>query len=209
MSVRTFRHPDGMVQRLAVSDLCVEGVDVFRSFGDIHVVYSDPPWNPGNEKWWRTYANLDPPKSYGLFLDSWCRCACLGNPEHIFCEQSVNSKHRDLLKEAVLRCDSWVLPLIEEWTIWYGSPSRPNVLMHFGRSSLGADLTDMRGEEMVALVLDTLNLPKGSVVADPCMGLGTTSRQAHKHGLCCVGTELNPVRLDRTIGWLLRSGYSE
>ena len=47
------------------------------------------------------------------------------------------------------------------------------------------------------------------VVADPCTGLGMTSRMAHEFGCSFVGTELAAKRLERTIGWLLSRGYAE
>jgi hypothetical protein len=132
----------------------------------------------------------------------------------VFCEQSVNAKHRGMFLAAVARCSGWELPLLEEWTVYYGSPGsrscvRPNTLLHFGGEKLAGDPSGLSGEAMTRCVFDALGLPAGTVVADPCMGKGMTSRQAHEHGCDCFGTELNPARLEKTIAWLLKRGYRE
>lgn len=215
--MRTFKHPNGLVQMLAVADLR-EGPDVFLGLtgGVIDIVYSDPPWNPGNEKYWRTHAGATPVDEggYDVLLDSWCACIAGTSPAHVFCEQSFNDKHRALFTAAVERCDGWDLPLLEEWTVYYGSPgsrgcSRPNKLLHFGHVPITTDPSGLRGQKMTRVVCDGLDLPAGGTIADPCMGKGMTSREAHGHGWHCVGTELNPKRLEKTIAWLLKKGYEE
>lgn len=198
---------------MVTCDLCIDGTTVFQEILRVdsskHIVYSDPPWNPGNEKWWRRHAKLDPPIAYDRFLDAWCECVALCNATHIFCEQSINQKHRQLMLAATERCKKWQLPLIEEWTVFYGNPRRPNTLMHFGNDPLKEDPSGLNGETMVAKVFGALPLTPGDTIVDPCIGLGTTSRQAHKHGFNCIGSELNPKRLERTIAWLTKHGYCE
>jgi hypothetical protein len=65
----------------------------------------------------------------------------------------------------------------------------------------------MAGEPMTIRVCAGLQLPPGSVVVDPCMGKGMTSRMAHYFDWDCVGVEINPKRLAKTIEWLGRQGY--
>lgn len=212
--IYTLIHPSGLTQRLAVADLLDGGASTFRSLIPAAgaVVYSDPPWNPGNEKWWRRHAGAAPPESYDRMLDAWCRAISACNPPHVFCEQSANDRHCEMLLEAVRRCPRWILPLKEEWTVYYGSPGsrscvRPNRLLHFGKERLRGDPTGLRGEAMTKHVFDALALPAGTTVADPCMGKGMTSRQCHLHGLHAIGTELNPARLAKAMDWLTRRGY--
>lgn len=219
--MRTFKK--GLqTQRLAVADLTKGGVEAFaQTLGGRRaaVVYSDPPWNPGNEKYWRRFAGEAPPTSYDVLLDAWCRCVALARPDHVFVEQSVNPKHKTMLLRAIERCEGWTLPFIEEWVCQYGSPKRPNALLHFGREKLSTDPSGMSGVVMVKTVFD--GLPSEyfrlhgsasealSLIVDPCMGLGTTSRVAHALGWDCAGTELNQARLERTIGKLIAAGYVE
>lgn len=206
----------GQYQRLAAADLTRNGDLVFFSMltTPVAAVYSDPPWSPGNEKWWRRRAGKEPPTSYTCLLDAWCRCVVASHPQHVFVEQSVNPVHQRLLLAAIAYSSiahksEWTFPLFEKWTVQYGSPKRPNALLHFGHDKLDTDPTGMSGEPMSRAVFAGLHLPPGSTVADPCTGLGMTSRLAHEFGLNFVGTELDPKRLDRTIGWLLKHGYVE
>ena len=199
-------------QRLAVADLTADGAGVLDGLRDgrpVAVVYSDPPWSPGNEKWWRRRAGAAPPVAYTALLDGWCRAVAACRPEHVFCEQSIHAGHRQQLLDAVARCPGWTLPLLEQWEVRYGSPKRPNVLLHFGREALRTDPSGMSGEPMTRRVLEGLALPAGAVAADPCTGLGMTSRMAHEFGLSFIGTELDPARLARTRGWLEKRGYRE
>ena len=206
-------HPNGQWQSLVVADLRAGGVWTFREAATgVRIIYSDPPWNPGNEKWWRRHAGVEPPPDYAGLLDAWCTDVTHHTIEHVFCEQSVNPRHRQLFLDAVTRCPSWRLPLLEEWTVYYGSPgsrscTRPNTLLHFGQRRLRTDPSGLSGEAMTSCVFEGLIYPTGTIVGDPCMGKGMTSRLAHAAGWCCVGTELNERRLDYAVRWLTRQGY--
>lgn len=210
---RTFRHPSGRVQRLAAADLLRGGVAVLLAMADgpADVVYSDPPWNPGNEKWWRRHAGEDPPRSYDAFLDAWCSVVAALAPRHVFVEQSVNPEHQGLLLRAVERTSGWRLPFRERWIVQYGHPKRPNALLHFGHPAIDTNPSELSGPELLRVVFTGIRLVSMDrpLVADPCTGLGTTSRVAHEFGADFVGTELNPKRMERTIDWLLKHGYRE
>lgn len=207
-----------MRQEVAQRDLLIDGGEWFREHlirrGGRILVYSDPPWNPGNEKYWRRHAGAQAPTDYRNLLNAWCRAVSAPGVEHIFCEQSFNAKHRGMFTDAVSACPTWDLPLLEEWTVYYGSPGsascrRPNVLLHFGRSALKTDPTGMHGEAMTRKVFDGLDLDREILVVDPCTGKGMTSRMAHRSGLDFFGTELNAWRLEQTCRWLRKQGYQE
>jgi len=180
------------------------------------LVYSDPPWNPGNATYWRTHAGKAPCYSYARFLDSWvaigAECQMRGTLG-IFTEQSANPLHKQLLLDAVARHSGWTMPLIEEWTVYYGSPGsqsvrRPNTLLHFGREKLRTDPSGMAGESMTIRACAGLAQPIRCVI-DPCMGKGMTSRMAHYFGWNCIGSEINPKRLEVARRWLRTQGYTE
>jgi hypothetical protein len=204
-------------QLLAVADLVNGGSDTLLSmipYRSPVLFYSDPPWNPGNEKWWRRHAGQEPPKAYGELLTEWCRCASETKPFAVLCEQSANDKHRGLFTAQVAKTSEWNLPLLREYTVHYGSPAgascrRPNVLLHYGTTVLTTDPTGMHGEAMTRCVFEGLVFPTGTVIVDPCTGNGMTSRMAHYFDCDFVGTELNSKRLDYTISWLLKHGYKE
>lgn len=208
--MRILRHPSGIEQRLAVADLANGGVDTFESLlrGErADVVYSDPPWSPGNEKWWRRHGGHEPPRDYGELLRGWCACVVAADPIHVFVEQSVIVEHRQLLLDAIRQHDGWRWPLQKTWTVCYGSPLRPNVLLHFGPEPCSTDPSGMHGNSMTRRALG--GVPINGPIADPCTGLGMTSRMAHEYDVDFVGTELTPARLDRAVAWLRNRGYAE
>ncbi len=190
-------------QSLTVCDITKTRPDL----PEVDFVYSDPPWNPGNEKYWRTHAKTGESSGYDAFLMAWCRVVVAFNPSKVLVEQSANWEHANQLIAATAMCDGWRWPLLEHWQIEYSRPARPNRLLHFGWRRLATDPSGMTGEKMTLRVFDGLPLHPGMTVGDPCMGKGTTSRVAHHYGLNCVGTEMNPTRLEVTISWLLRRGY--
>lgn len=203
-----FVHASGLRQSLCVADLTTaEGLQVFESLGPADAVYGDPPWSAGNEKWWRRFGGFSHPGDYSRLLDAIIKCIIATGARSALIEQSINAKHKGMFFDAIARCSMWTLPLAGEYLVRYGSPLRPNALLHFGHAPLTADPSGLSGELMTQVAISGLGLKPGSVIADPCMGLGMTSRQAHKHGCHCYGTELNPVRLSKTISWLLRNGY--
>lgn len=209
--VRLTHSETGLKQILAVADLVNGGVDVFsRLFddvGEVDVFYCDPPWNPGVEKTMRNRVGVRPSKGFDTFLDAWVECVVKCDPDHVFCEQSWNLLHRVRLLEAVKRFRAWKLPFLEEWRVNYGSPSRPNALLHWGREYSTTDPTCWSGDAMVRRVFEGVELRESGVVVDPCVGSGTTSRVAHYFGQNFVGTDFNAIKLERAVNWLVHHGY--
>ncbi len=179
----------------------------------VNVVYSDPPWNPGNATYWRTHAGYDRCGSYDKFLDAWVAVAaeCIRRgATNVLTEQSANQKHCDMVLAAIKRNAGWDLPFRKKWRVFYGSPGsasvrHPNVLLHFGLADLRADPSDMAGEAMTIRVCSGLH--GVTTIVDPCMGKGMVSRMAHYFGWNCYGIELNRHRLQVTLKWLSRQGY--
>lgn len=205
-----------LIQRLAVLDLdsadglvCAIGLlpEVVR------LVYSDPPWNPGNATYWRTYAKTgNACASYQAFLDRlvaiYVECQRRGALD-VLVEQSIKPEHRSMLVAATHRNPGWTLPYQGHYEVSYSSHPRPNALLHWGVSKLTGDPSGLRGEPMTrAAIAGVLPPSDGTWFVDPCMGLGMTSRMAHEFGANCFGTELNPARLAKTIAWLTKRGYA-
>lgn len=206
----TYNAAGGQWQRLAVADLTRGGVDTLRAMlseGSAQLVYSDPPWNPGNEKYWRNHAKLPAPRAYDDLLDAWCAAVVAAQPEHVLVEHSVIAEHQAMLLAAIARCQGWRWQRVRTYTVQYGSPKRPNALLHFGPAPLTTDPSGMSGEAMTRCAFKGTGIARGSVVVDPCTGLGTTSRVAHAFGCHFVGTELCDDRLARTAAWLTKRGY--
>lgn len=210
---------DHTEQLMAVADLEVEShVDRIRQLlpGTIELVYSDPPWNPGNRKYWRTKAEADHDGSYGWFLDIWCglvgECIQEHGTRHVFTEQSYDDDHRSSFLNTVRMTESWDLPLQDRFTVFYGSPGsrsrqNPNMLLHFADTPLQTDPSGLDGEPMTIRACAGVDVGPEATVFDPCIGKGMTSRMALYYQWDCIGTEINPKRLGKTITWLERHDF--
>lgn len=207
------------IQWLACTDICQPAAALLleRLLHErrCDLVYSDPPWNPGNEKYWRQHAGVAEGNGYAHFLASWCSLVALcveRGAQHVLCEQSANDAHKQMLLSQMQQ-RHFPLPLLEEWAVFYGSPGsiscrRPNVLLHFGNTRLTTDPSTMAGEPMTIRACTGLLLSPGSLIVDPCIGKGMTSRMAHYFDWDCLGLELNHARLDKAINWLKKQGYA-
>lgn len=206
-------------QLMAVADLEEQlHVDRVRDLlpAIVELVYSDPPWNPGNRKYWRTKADADHDGSYGSFLDTWCELVgeCIQGREtrHVFTEQSYDDDHRSSFLNTVEWTDAWTLPLQDQFKVFYGSPGsrsrqNPNMLLHFSETPLATDPSGLDGEPMTIRACAGIDADPGATVFDPCIGKGMTSRMALYYQWDCVGTEINPKRLGKTITWLERHDF--
>lgn len=208
----------GQTQTLACADLTRGGDTVLCDLvagRPVDIVYSDPPWNPGNQKYWRRMAGVvddaDPTRepSYQELLDAWCRAVAALRPRHVFVEQSAIPRHKSLLLATIERCRPWTLPMRGEWVCRYGHPARDNALLHLTHGeALPTAPSGLSGRQLVRTVFRGVMVGPGSLVVDPCMGLGTTSKTAHEFGADCAGIELNAARLARTTAWLECRGYA-
>lgn len=206
-------------QTMAVADLeDPDHVDRIRDLlpSIVELVYSDPPWDSGNRKYWRTKADTDHDGSYDAFLDAWCglvgECIRDRGTEHVFTEQSFNDEPRQQFFDAIDRAEDWTLPLDDQFKVFYGSPGsrsrqNPNMLLHFSETELQTDPTGLDGEPMTIRACAGADAGPGSTVFDLCMGKGMTSRMALYYQWDCVGTEINPKRLGKTITWLERKNF--
>jgi len=203
-----------LTQRLAVLDLdsangLARAIDLLPEA--VRLVYSDPPWNPGNATYWRTYAKTgNACASYQAFLDRlvsiYVECQRRGALD-VLVEQSIKPEHRGMLVAATYRNPGWALPYQGHYEVLYSSPPRPNALLHWGVSKLTVDPSGLRGEPMTRAAITGVLPSEGTWLVDPCMGLGMTSRMAHQFKANCFGTELNPARLAKTLAWLTKRGY--
>jgi len=81
------------------------------------------------------------------------------------------------------------------------------MLLHFGDAELTTDPSGLDGEPMTIRACAGVDVPPGSLVYDLCMGKGMTSRMALYYQWDCIGTEINPKRLGKTITWLERKNF--
>lgn len=188
--------------RLLCGDITDGAVQALMGAERADVVYSDPPWGPGNQRYWHTHNGTNPRTDWLAFLD---------------CFAGAVADHRKpdapVLVEMGLR---WIgdldaamaavgLPFRRRWRIFYGPKSKPlpNALCLYGPRDLDLEVEGLRGEPITRAALAAAVSP-GDVVLDPCTGLGMTARVTHAIGGRFRGSEMNAARLARTEEWLRR-----
>lgn len=189
--------------RLLCGDITRGAVPALMGEDLADVVYSDPPWGPGNQQYWHTHNKRGsvPQTDWPGFLRAFCcACAAFARAEApVFVEMGerwAEDLARAMAQEGLL--------LQREWSITYGSPPRPNRLLLFGLHDHPIDLgSDRHGPPVTARILEAIVRP-GMLVLDPCTGKGMTARNAHRLGGHFRGCELNPRRLAITEAWLCR-----
>lgn len=167
--------------------------------------FSDPPWNAGNARSFRTKAQADGDKGRAVdfsglmnrVLTALAWAVSPGGPVWIEMGNAQAAEVRAMLAQ------SW--PLTEEWPVtYYGS--KPCTLLRgaTGGPSVGADgpagVNDML---LPAFAIARDSLP-GDRVYDPCTGRGLTAVSAAAAGRVFWGSELNPRRLSVTLAKLHR-----
>ncbi len=188
---------DGFVEWLVDNDCSPE------------MVYTDPPWSDGNCKYWRTMAKAPPSIEAAphkeLIRNIFNAIQAFGS-DVVFMEQSF---HEDL-SWVVMEAESAGYVRLGQWTVSYGSKGtpRPNELILFAIPKMsgierGFDPSGLHNNEMTELAFEHFAV-RGETVFDPCVGLGTTARMAHKYDMRCVGFELDPNRLARTIALMAK-----
>jgi hypothetical protein len=217
--IRHFKHPKtGQIQLLTIEDILNSKGYTLKMLQNkkVPIVYSEPPWGPITEKYWRSLANIpDSTHTYEEFIKKWCELISqVAGLKHIFCQQSYEFKYRNIFNSAIKECGTWNLPLRQEWEVYYGTPGRvsrksTSSLLHFGVSNINSNPTKLTGINIAVNIFQGLLLKPHEWIFDPCMGIGLTSRIAHDFNLNCIGAELNPKRLEHTVKWLLKQGYKE
>jgi hypothetical protein len=165
------------------------------------IVYSDPPWGPGNLMYWRTMNGETERPAWDRFLATFCAVAqaSLEPDGHLFVEMGL--RWVDELARSMLAVG---FSERARWSVLYGPAKKPltNVLWYSGPGVL-CDPTGMRGEPMTRHILESVATP-GALVFDPCCGKGMTARCAVRLGMMFAGVELNPKRAAVTTAWLER-----
>lgn len=192
--------------RLLLGDITTGVVGVLMGDDRADVVYSDPPWGPGNQQYWHTYRDRGsvPRTDWPGFLNAFCRAVVgarkLNAP--VFVEMGM--RWTGDLDGAM---GDVGLPKQRDWAITYGPKNKqlPLRLTLYGPEDHPIDLGENTyGEAVTREVLRSVVHP-GTIVLDPCTGLGMTSRWTHRFGGCFRGTEMTAKRLAVTEAWLRKA----
>lgn len=189
--------------RLLCGDLTAGAVDALMGEERADVVYCDPPWGPGLLQMFATMneSGSSPRLSWSGFLAAFSETIVrFSRPEApIFVEMGL--RWVDELDETMAKVGR---PPLRRWDVSYGPTKapRPNSLTLYGLHDVPVELPDPPHGEAVTRAALAAVVREGSLVLDPCTGLGMTARFTHAFGGAFRGVELNPARLDRTAAWL-------
>lgn len=174
----------------------------------IDLFYSDPPWDPGNAKSFRTKAGLNEPGVKVNFPDLLIKVVEIARQSSGDTYLEMGKKNAELLEELVKFGGG---RMINRWDITYYKKN-PMVLFQFvfeGAVQRGftgsASGMDDGDTPMWAIARST---SPGDLVADTCTGRGLTMRSAVEQGRRFIGTELNPRRLAVAIDWMAQHGHA-
>ncbi len=167
----------------------------------IYMVYSDPPWNCGNARMWRTQSKIDGDTGrkveWNNFVNKFCITANQSQPDHIFVEMGVKQSSNFISSAMSIGFPQFK----REWTVFYNY-THPNKLLYFSDiDRFTGNPEGLKNEPMTEHVFEHIS-KQGEIVFDPCAGLGMTTRMAHKFGMIFYGNELNPLRLKKTLEWM-------
>jgi len=176
------------------------------------MVYSDPPWNAGNCRYWRTHAGVGRSVDFEAFSAILAHGIQASGVREAWLEMGLSETPRWL---EIVRPD--LPPPAGQWQVYYGPPvtagpykgcvGRPNYLHRFSDwCDVDSDPTGLKGERVTEWAFRN-SAVSGGIVVDPCVGRGMTVRMAHRFGMICFGNELNPKRLAVLLEWLRRAGY--
>jgi len=188
--------------RFMVANLLEDSLAPVLQGQTVDCLYSDPPWNLGNETRFRSHVGLERNVHFNEFLDGFiavCKYTCPTG--HLFIE--MGKQHVELLENKLRTAGGKVLQRVDAFYNGYGE-TRPTHLVcaTFGQARLKELIPNgIKGEPLTDLAL---SLTDAKVVFDPCIGLGMTARYCHFQDKACVGSELNPRRLANVLEWFSR-----
>lgn len=192
---------DGVEHRVACGSIFDEAaIRVLMRGERASVLYSDPPWGPGNLGYWGTHAGIAQAGDWPAFVERFAAVVrthvAEGAP--IFVEMGL--RWADQIAAALGRPTC-------RWITRYRSGGRllPCVLLYAGPALPEAfDPSDLRGAALPRACIAATGLRAGTLL-DPCCGKGYSARAALAHGLSFRGLELNAARLEVTRRWLTKS----
>lgn len=157
-------------------------------------IYTDPPWNNGNGKAFRTKAGVDGDKGRNVDIRSLIkRVLSFGRKLEVLTLCEGGCRERNINRSVIAELGA---KAIAEWDITYTRKKLPCVLYAADwRKNPQSDYPDFSG--MDEFDIETLSLQhyKPRLVLDPCGGLGGTAWAACRTGCASLTSELSPYRM--------------
>ncbi len=183
--------------------------DITSSFNfySPEIIYTDPPWGPGNLKYWRTMNKEKTVPSWDIFKDC-LFTTCNQARNHVFIEMGMRWK--DEIVTEIQKATT--LKHAKTWIVTYGAKELPVSLNYFVQAKTKPtkirDLNGFHGESYTWHSLKSVCKP-GITVLDPCCGLGMTARFSMAMDMRFIGYELNSKRLSTTHKWINKASENK
>ena len=157
-------------------------------------IYTDPPWNNGNGRAFRTKAGVDGDKGRPVDIKSLIkRVLTFGKQLQVLTLCEGGCKERDINRSVITELGA---KNISEWNITYTERKLPCVLYAADwRTDARNDYPDFSGMDEFSIETLSLEHYKPRLVLDPCGGLGGTAWAAHRTGCASLTSELSPYRM--------------
>lgn len=182
--------------------ICGDLMDVSKSglldryVPQVDMIYTDPPWNPGNFKMFYTHAKALQKREYGYFLDVLVGVLARKCPNGLVAMDMGIPKIAAL--DFRLKAHGYT-KLAQNVTEYSGG----ECLTFIGSFRSGWALPhpakipgSLKGLQVIRHVMGILE-QAGSTFFDPCCGKLVFAREAMKRGMTVYGCELNPAKLAR------------
>ena len=191
---------------LACLDLETPMADAF--YGNLReplaLVYSDPPWDTGNAKSFRTKAGL--PHDGVTVTRLWHRIMSLvvsrlAPSGDLYLE--IGTRHRD---DAARWMADAGRPMSDQWPIVYYDKHPCWLLRSASIPRMEQTTPAGLDDELTPEWAVAASTQPGDLVCDPCSGRGLTVCAAQRAGRRFVGTELHPRRMAIALDRLARLG---
>jgi hypothetical protein len=180
--------------KLMLNDLYT-GLPEFMLAAD--AVYSDPPWNVGNENAFRTKAGITARSpGYTQFLEAFWRAIDMIEPHTCFL--LIGKGPADVMQREMEK--RW--PLVQRWPAFYYR-TKPCIWMRGADHPTAQDYAGLDSTDAIAKMCAREPF---TCIADPCMGRGGLAAKSFVYKRQFVGCELNRFRLAVTIAKLARIG---
>lgn len=181
--------------RFACADLERDGEhERLIELGEIDIVYTDPPWDRGNARAFRTKAGDGRAVDFERLIR---RVIALCRAARSEAWIEMGRRHVDDVVRW-LREDAWTVLRVYDTTYYRKHPAKLVRAIRAGSVGLEIDdaLIDGRDDEDTpGVVLAAAKAQGLTTVLDPCCGRGLTPATADRLGMRCFGAELNPRRL--------------
>ena len=193
--------------KLLCGDITKGSINKLMGTENFDILYSDPPWGAGNLKFWNTMNskmnNIDKFEvNWEEFISSFCYIINTHSKENSVVIIEMGLRFYDHFSAMIESNTKFKIKQLFKTRYKGGGKFLPNHIMYFSNEnplSFNEDIiTDTYGEDCTNKIIQQCAY-KDAVILDPCCGMGSTLKMAHKYDMKFRGNEINQARLNKAI----------